>query len=372
MQSPGLAGVLPSVVAALGVPVRGAGPLAMPAARSGVVVLVDGLGERLLERRGGHAPFLRSVRTGDGLSAAVDCGFPSTTATSMGTFGTGRPAGSHGMVGMTVLDPALDAVFSELAWDSRVDPLAWQPTSTVFEDVTAVGLPVVMIAPHYFDGSGLTRAALRGARFVAANSLEDRVDAALAALIAHPRVLVYLYWGDVDKVGHVHGCESWEWGQEVERVDGELARLVRAARRDVLVAVTADHGMVDVPLAARVDLVDEPELTRGVRHVGGEARAVHLYCEESRTGEVAATWRARFGSAVEVVSRNDAIDRGWFGPVSEHVRPRIGDLMVVTTGRTAIVDSATARPELLRLLGQHGARTPDETLVPVLAVLGRR
>jgi hypothetical protein len=229
-----------------------------------------------------------------------------------------------------------------------------------------------MVAPHYFDGSGLTRAALRGARFVAARTLEDRVDAALDALAAHPRVLVYLYWGEVDKVGHVHGCESWEWGQEVERVDGELARLVRSARRDVLVAVTADHGMVDVPLTARVDLVDEPELTRGVRHVGGEARAVHLYCEEGRAGEVAATWRSRFGSAVEVVSRGDAIGRGWFGPVADHVRPRIGDLLVVTTGHTAIVDSATARPELLRLLGQHGARTDDETLVPVLAVLGRR
>jgi hypothetical protein len=372
VQASGLAGVLPSVVAALGVPVRGNGPLAMPAGRSGVVVLVDGLGERLLERRGGHAPFLRSVRAGDGLAAAVDCGFPSTTATSMGTFGTGRPAGSHGMVGMTVLDPALDAVFSELAWDARVDPVAWQPTSTVFEDATAAGLPVVMIAPPWFDGSGLTRAALRGARFVAANTLEDRVDAALAALAAHPRVLVYLYWGEVDKVGHMHGCESWEWGQEVEHVDGELARLVRSARRDVLVAVTADHGMVDVPFTARVDLVDEPELTRGVRHVGGEARAVHLYCQEGRAEEVAGTWRSRFGSAAEVVCRDDAIGRGWFGPVAEHVRPRIGDLLAVTTGRTAIVDSATARPELLRLLGQHGARTPDETLVPVLAVLGGR
>jgi hypothetical protein len=372
MQAAGLADVLPSVVAALGVPVRGAGPIAMPAARSGVVVLVDGLGERLLDRRGGHAPFLRSVRAGDGLAAAVECGFPSTTATSMGTFGAGRPAGSHGLVGMTVLDPALDTVFSELAWDPRVDPLTWQPTTTVFEEAAAAGLPVVMIAPHWFDGSGLTLAALRGARFVAANTLEDRVDAALAVLAAHPRVLVYLYWGDVDKVGHVHGCESWQWGQEVERVDGELARLVRSARRDVLVAVTADHGMVDVPLTARVDLVDEPALTRGVRHVGGEARALHLYCEAGRTEEVAGTWRGRFGPDVEVVPRGDAIAHGWFGPVAPGVEPRIGDLLVVPTGRTAIVDSATQRPELLRLIGQHGARTPEETLVPVLAVLGRR
>ena len=366
----GLADVLPSVTAALGVPVRGAPALALPAARSAVVVLVDGLGDRLLEQRGGHAPFLRSLRAGDGHVAAVDCGFPSTTATSMGTFGTARPVGSHGLVGTEVLHPELDAVFSELAWDPRVDPRTWQPGSTVFEDATAAGLPAVMIGPSYTDGSGLTTAALRGARFVAARTLEERVDAALTALAAQPQVLVYLYWEVLDKTGHVHGCESWEWGQELERIDGELARLVRSVPGDVLVTVTADHGMVDVPHSDRLDLADAPELRRGVRHVGGEPRAVQLYCEAGASEAVAAVWRDRLGPQVEVLTRDDAVSRGWFGAVADHVMPRIGDLIVVALDRIAVVDSAMARPELLRLLGQHGARTPEETLVPVLSVLG--
>jgi hypothetical protein len=368
----GLGDVLPSVAAALGLPVRGPARLPLPVARSAVVVLVDGLGEELLAARGGHAPFLRSVRLGLGEALAVDCGFPSTTATSMGTFGTARRAGSHGLVGMNVLAPELDLVFSELAWDPRVDPVVWQPGSTVFEDLRATGLPVVMIAPHYFEGSGLTQAALRGATFVAAQTLAQRVDAALAALAAHDRVLVYLYWGEVDKVGHVHGCESFEWGEELERVDGELGRLVRSCRRDVLVTVTADHGMVDVPHTHRVDLADEPELRAGLKHVGGEARALHLYCEPGAVDSVARAWSARLGPDVEIVRRTDAIERGWFGTVEPHVLPRIGDLLAVAVGRIAIVDSTSARPELLRLIGQHGARTPQESLVPVLAVLGSR
>src|SRR4051794_31376581 len=368
----GLADVLPSVAAALGLPVRGPARMPLPVARSAVVVLVDGLGEELLAARGGHAPFLRSVRLGLGEALAVDCGFPSTTATSMGTFGTARGAGTHGLVGMNVLAPELDLVFSELAWDPKIDPLTWQPCSTVFEDVAGAGLPVVMIAPRYFDGSGLTRAALRGARFVAAQTLEQRVDAALAALATSPRMLVYLYWGEIDKIGHVHGCESFEWGEELGRVDAELARLVRSCRRDVLVAVTADHGMVDVPHADRVDLADEPELRAGLRHLGGEARALHLYCEPGMVDAIAATWRERLEPDVEIVTRAEAVERGWFGSVEPRVLPRIGDLLAVAVGRIAVVDSATARPELLRLVGQHGARTPQESLVPVLSVLGRR
>jgi hypothetical protein len=289
----------------------------------------------------------------------------------MGTFGTARPAGVHGLVGMNVLAPELEAVFSELAWDPRVDPLAWQPERTVFEDLAATGLPVVMIAPHYFDGSGLTRAALRGARFVTGQTLDQRVDAALAALAVHPRVLVYLYWGEVDKVGHVHGCDSWEWGQELERVDAELARLVRSAPRDVLVTITADHGMIDVPHEDRVDLADEPELRRGLRHLGGEARALHLYCEPGASEAVAAAWCQRLEPAMQIVPREAAVAHGWFGSVTPRVLPRIGDLLAVAVGRIAVVDSETARPELLRLIGQHGARTPQESLVPVLAVSGR-
>jgi hypothetical protein len=370
-SAPDLSDVLPSVAAALGFPVRGPGRLPLPTVRSAVVVLVDGLGDELLAARGGHAPFLRAIRAGDGLARSVDCGFPSTTATSMGTFGTAQRAGMHGLVGMNVLEPELDVVFSELAWDPRVDPLTWQPERTVFEDLTAAGLPVVMIAPQYFDGSGLTRAALRGARFVAGQTLDHRVDAALAALAAFPRVLVYLYWGELDKVGHVHGANSWEWGQELERVDAELARLARSVGTDVLVTITADHGMVDVPHEDRLDLADEPELRSGLRHLGGEARALHLYCEPGATTMVEAAWCDRLAPAVRVVSRGEAVERGWFGPVAPRVLPRIGDLIVVAVGRIAVVDSDTARPELMRLIGQHGARTPQESVVPVLSVLGR-
>ena len=236
---------------------------------------------------------------------------------------------------MNVLDPDLDLVFSELAWDPRVDPLAWQPGSTVFEELTAAGLPVVMIAPHYFDGSGLTRGgpARRPSSSPRAPSRTGWTPRS-RRWPRHPRVLVYLYWGELDKVGHVHGCGSWEWGEELERVDGELARLVRGVRRDVLVTVTADHGMVDVPHGDRVDLADEPELRRGVRHLGGEARALHLYCEPG----AADGGRPRPGGPVRPARRGGPAGRGdrrgaGSAPSRRTCCRRIGDLLAVALGR---------------------------------------
>jgi hypothetical protein len=372
-----LADVLPSVAAALGVPVRGTAVLPLEPARSAVVVLVDGLGAQLLARRGGHAPFLRGLGDAAG-RGGLACGFPSTTATSMGTIGTGRPPGTHGLVGLDVLDPTRDVVFSELAWDPDVDPRRWQPGSTLFEEVSALGVDVVRIGPAYFEGSGLTEAALRGGRFVAAGRLEERVDAAVAAVRAPggSPVLVYLYWGELDKTGHVHGCESWEWGEELSAVDGELARLARLLPPDTQVVVTADHGMVDVPFSRRLDLADEPELAAGVRHLGGEARALHLYCDPGAADRVLATWRDRLGAGFELVTREEAVAGGWFGTVAPSVLPRIGDVVAAATDADeasqvrAVVDSRTARAEVLRLLGLHGARTEAETLVPLLTTPG--
>jgi Type I phosphodiesterase / nucleotide pyrophosphatase len=373
-DSSGLVGVLPAVVRSLAVAepeVGGVGRLDLldlVPARRAVVVLIDGLGYDLLRQRSGHAPFMRGL-----LPAAyrLSAGFPSTTATSMGTFGTGLPPGAHGLVGYEVLVPGEDRLLNELSWDNGPDPRLWQPNQTLFERAVADGVAVTRIGPGFFDGSGLTTAALRGGRFTAAHSLEERVDSALAAVRASKRALVYLYWGELDKVGHVHGCQSWEWGEQLELIDRCLARLAGEVPSDTSVQVTADHGMVDAPHALRIDLAHDGELAAAVRHVGGEARSLQLYCEPGATADVLATWRERVDARAWVLSREEAIGHGLFGAVSERVLPRIGEVIVAMRENFAIVDSRTARPRLLALLGLHGSLTPGEMAVPLLQVPAR-
>ncbi len=331
------------------------------------VLLVDGLGDLLLRERAGHAPYLRSLLD---RVATISAGFPTTTATSVGSLGTGLPPGAHGLVGYEVLVPERDELLNELSWEPPVDPRRWQRETTVLQQVAAAGVEVVRIGPAFFDGSGLTEAALRGGRFVAASSLDDRVEAALHALRSAPRALVYVYWGDVDKVGHVQGCHSWQWGEELAKVDLAVRRLVTGLPRDATLHVTADHGMVDVAFGDRLDVAHEPDLAAGVRHVGGEPRCPQLYCEPGQVDQVRAAWAARLAGRAEVVTRVQAVAAGWFGAVAAHVTARIGDVVVVCGPETAVVDSRRARPEVLRLVGLHGSLTPQESLVPLLTVTG--
>ncbi len=364
-DGPSLADVLPSVARSLGVPwPRGAGhDLALSPARRAVVVLVDGLGHDLLVRRAGHAPWLRSLLA---TARRVPSGFPSTTATSVASFGTGLAAGVHGLVGYEALVPETGQLLNELSWEDGPDPRLWQPNDTVFEVAERAGVDVTRVGPAFFDGSGLTGAAARGGRFVAAASLEERVDATLAAVRRSPRALVHLYWEDIDKVGHVEGPDSWQWGDALETVDRELARLAAGLPDDCSLTVTADHGMVEVAVADRLDVADDPRLTAGTRFVSLEFRAPQVYAEPGAAADVLAAWTEVLGGRADVLSREAAVGAGWFGPVRPEVMPRIGDVVVAMRERYAVVDSRRASPQLLRLVGLHGSLSEAEVAVPVV------
>ncbi len=66
-----------------------------------------------------------------------------------------------------------------------------------------------------------------------------------------------------------------------------------------------------------------------------------------------------------MLTRDEAIARGWFGPRRPAVRPRLGDVVVACRGDNAIVSTADF-PYEMTLVGLHGSLTPDEMLIPIL------
>ncbi|MGC5166434.1 alkaline phosphatase family protein [Luteimicrobium sp. DT211] len=365
----GLDAVLPGVLGALGegpgADVAATARLGLPAATRACVVLVDGLGWDNLRERAGHASFLRPRLNDAAAARPLVTTYPSTTAAALGTFGTGAAPGRTAMLGYTVRDPASRRLVGLVSWDGAPDPRAWQREAPLLEVAASGGLAVTSVGPARFAGSGMTVAALRGGTYVPAEALGDRVDVATRALRAPG--LVYLYWGDVDKVGHHNGWRSAAWGHAVESFDAELARLARSLPTGTLLVVTADHGMVDVDPAARWDVATDPVLREGVALVGGEPRASHLYLEDGADPrEVAARWSAHLGDAALVAVREDAVAAGLFGAVAPHALPVIGDVVVAATGRASIVDSRTQTAASLTLVGMHGSLTPAEMRVPLV------
>ncbi|MFB9473140.1 alkaline phosphatase family protein [Nonomuraea salmonea] len=353
-----------SLLAALGMPEPN--PLALDPADRVCLFLVDGLGAELLDAHPERAPFLAAHRTSKRLTA----GFPATTVTSLTSLGTGLTPGEHGMVGLLLAVPGTGAMLNCLRWTfpggAPIDPETWQPAATVYERAAAAGVEPVYVAPAEFEGTGLTRAVYRGVRYVPAATVDDRVARVHEALRARRRSHVTVYYGDLDAAGHLQGWGGEEWLRQLEIVDDMARRLAEGLPPGSALYVTADHGMINA--TEKIDAESVPELTEGVAMLGGESRARHVYAQPGAAAQVLDAWRETLGERAWVVSRQEAVESGWFGPrVREPWLARIGD--VVAVPRTDLAITAPSRhPVEAAFTGYHGSLTSAEQHVPLLEV----
>jgi len=352
-----------SVLASLAVPGE-PNPLKLPPADRVCVLLIDGLGWELLSAHPAAAPFLSELAM---TSSPLTAGFPATTATSLGTIGTGRPPGQHGLLGYQVAVPGTGSLLNALRWDANVDPVSWQPGSTIFERAAGAGIKAFRVAPGAFRTSGLSVAAMRGAEFLAAKTLGALVSRTVAALADASPALALVYYGDLDTTGHALGCGSDGWQYQLAHVDKLAEQLAAALPRGTVLHVTGDHGMTDVPPGDRIDVDALPELRQGIALLGGEPRARHLYCRQGAADEVLRRWAGVLGDRAWVVSREQAVADGWFGPVDSRFAARIGDVIVAPCGPSAIVATKT-EPRESALSGMHGSLTQADQLVPLLTI----
>lgn len=366
-----------------------------------VLVLVDGLGlEQLYERRG-HAPTLRSLLAqaeseatqGRPGPAATTC-HPTTTAAAITTLGTGALPGSTGMVGYTVLHPGRrptlkagtqphpDQLLGLISWDNTpLDPRTWQDVPTIFERLerdparprstkAASASLAVAVSPARFAGSGLTEAALRGARHRGTDQMEQRAAAAARAL-AEGTPLVYLYVGELDHAGHAHGWRSQQWLTQLERLDRTIAELLRRVPAGTRVLLTADHGMIDTSAEHRLDIAHNPALSQGVAAVAGEPRCLHLYVpgsEAEAAQAVAQRWQDELGERAAWVATQDQA-AAHLGALSARAKEVTGDVVVAMAEDWVAVDPRVHSPQAMALPGVHGSATSAETTVPLLRTI---
>ncbi|UYP18793.1 alkaline phosphatase family protein [Rhodococcus sp. Z13] len=366
---PTLADLMPSVLASAGVAGE-ANRLALAPSDHTVVLLVDGMGWELLQRNTKSAPYLTGVP-----GAAIRAGFPTTTAVSLASLGTGLPSGLHGITGYQSYVDEIEAPVNWLRWtvagtalDQRDDlvPETVQPHPTVFERGRRAGLAVTTVVPRAFEGSGLTRAVLRGGNFVGVSAYGDLLAQVVAAVGAGDRSLVYCYIGEVDTLGHLYGPESPAWLAQLTVVDRFVEQLAAALPAGVRLLVTADHGMVDASRGRRLDFDHVPGLGEDVTVIAGEPRCRHVYTDD--VDRVLERWRNELGDDAWVGTRDDALEACLFGSDPDPaLTKRIGDIVAVGRGEASVIRSE-GEQVMSNLPGQHGALTDEELLVPLLRI----
>ena len=348
-------GIMPALLA----PRRSAWPEWFPDLarnpRAIVVLVLDGLGWEQLQSRRSIAQTLAALSAVPITSVA-----PSTTATALTSITTGLTPGEHGIVGYRA--ELGGRVVNMLRWrDDTGDVQRTHVPRTIQPFAPFLGEQVPVITKAEFARTGFTEAHLRGGRLMGWRLPSNIPTLVREAIDAGDRV-VYAYYDGIDHVAHERGFGPF-YDAELRTADRLVADVIDALPDGCSLLVTADHGQVQVDSPA---IALESEVQRLIRGQSGEGRFRWLHTAPAQVDDLQRVCTDLYGDRAWVVTRRQAIDQGWFGPVvSPPVAARFGDVALVPFEAVTFDDPADSGS--FPMICRHGSLTSAEMLVPLLA-----
>jgi hypothetical protein len=342
-----------------------AGELA--AARNVVLLVIDGLGDNYLMRRGAGGELARRRK------AAITSVFPSTTASAITTSYTGCTPLEHGLTGWFTYFGEAGCVGAPLPFRTRGDNLTLRskgltperafPAEPLFG---ALQTRSIVVTHRDIVDSDYNVRHCAGAERRAYASLEELVDQVEAAVKSGAqRKFVYAYWPEYDAISHRYGSQGAQAFRQFETIDAAFGELLaRLSGTDSMVVATADHGFIDVAPEDSLELT--PSLCAQLRFpLCGERRVVYCHVHEPKSFiEKAQDW---LGERADVKPSRELADEGWFGPGTAHPRfaERIGDVALLMRGSYTVKDWTPGEPRHLHI-GNHGGPSEDEMKIPLI------
>ena len=227
------------------------------------------------------------------------------------------------------------------------------PSPNLAERLTANGTEVATIQPGNFLETNLTKVLFRGCRFEGIYSVQEWIDA-VVQLAAQPNRLIVAYLPHVDVAAHVSGQTSQDYADALTAVATAWEMLCHRLPDHAVAVGTADHRHIDFPRHRQFEIAKED-------HEGriffGDGRAMMVKGDGASLAErIPATWVP----VAEMVH--------WWGPEPHHpdLSRRLPDGVLVADDDILLLHRFSDR----RMVGNHGALTDAERLIPLLVYAG--
>ena len=334
--------------------------LRLPRVRHSLVILVDGLGLENLSDNKAYARFLNSK-----LDSSLRCEFPSTTATSLTGLATGVRSGQHGVIGYSVYSRELGLQRNLLTgWANRAEARDFKKKADLS---TNSSVTTSVIGPGQYAETGFTELTMSGARYLDAESLSERFDLALAISRQTSQSVTYLYVPELDQLAHRFGVQSSTWLEALEGLDSEISKFAAKLGNDTGVLLTADHGVLDIAHENHVYLDEFDWFVDSVASSAGDPRCNFIYLRSGMDAEfVFKLLSSQFGSLAYVCTHRNLEESGWVIRGDGTIDDYVPDLYLIWQKDYVGYDRRSAKPQHLKLIGQHGGITDRETRVPLV------
>lgn len=316
-----------------------------------VVLLLDGMGNNIVEANLAPDGFFRSHLAGTYSSV-----FPPTTVAATTAMDSGLFPAQSAWLGWTGYFPEVDKnvvyfLNQDFDTDERIEgeSVAWKyvPYWRICDRIRDAGFGAHYLAPFAEPYPKEFGALCREIKRLCAEDGEK---------------YVYAYWDQPDTVMHRKGCfgePAKSMARELEKTVEELA----GELSDTLLLITADHGHIDSPKAVVTDYPDIMECL--VRMPSIEPRCLNLFVKDGMEEQLIAAFKEHFDGKFMLMSKAEVKERQLFGKGAPHPRldGMLGDYIAVAIDNVSIYNK-----EEKNFVGAHAGLTKDEMIIPLIAV----
>jgi hypothetical protein len=337
------------------------------AAEHYIFVLIDGLGMNILRRLPPGSFLAQHLR------AELHAICPSTTACAMTTLSTGQWPAAHAVTGWWTYLAERNQTCTLLPF---VDRFTGKPLQCAPQDIlpcksffpTMKYSPLTLQHAHICDTT-YSRHWRADTPSYGYTHFPDAIDKAIEHATSREPTYTYLYFHDLDSLSHKVGWDHESILKMAMMLDEQLARLSDALGREAVIAVSSDHGQIDVPVESRFALYDNDNLMRLQRiPPSGNPRLPLFHLHPGKQEEFAEKFRRRFADHFALLSIDEADDLRLFGPepMTPLARARFGDFVAIPYGSQTLNHYPSGKSPATDYYGQHAGLSPDEMLVPLI------
>ena len=347
---------------------------AIGAAEHHVFVLIDGLGMNLIESLPAGS-FLR-----EHLAMELRAVFPATTAAALTSLATGLWPAQHAVPAWWTYLPEHGLTATILPFIERFSEQPLGELGVTSEEVfreralmRSFRRDTKSFLPRQVAGSVYTSYVSGGMPVSGYAELREAIGGVIERVSgATEPTYSYLYYPALDTLEHAFGPESEQVRSELRRVQHELARLAEGIAGRGRMAVSADHGVLEVAQEQKRFIErDDALLDALVVPPYGEPRVPFFRVRDGAHDAFASQFRGRFGKDFALLSIDEVEELRLFGlePLSSIARGRIGDAIAFTAApRVLVYGSANDRSGPAVMRGFHGGMAPEEMRIPLVVV----
>ncbi|MCF7920263.1 MAG: alkaline phosphatase family protein [Candidatus Cloacimonetes bacterium] len=339
-----------------------------------IMLNIDAMGFELVQELG------KGTILGDNVKFEMTSIFPTTTATATVAYQTGMAALNHGLTGWFVNLKEVGTSSTILLYAPRFSRLDYQQQNidvsrilncgNIYEnwsrDCYGVTNKSIIETPvtQYLSGKsvlyghkdlkGFARNILKAAHKKSANGK-----------------YIYGYWSFLDHLEHKTGPDSSETAAHFQEICATIEYLQQKLhKKNYVMLISTDHGMIKVTPEREMSVDKFPELPPMLNlPFSGEPRVPYCYVKPEYKDRFEQYVQNEMSEYCELFSRQEVIDKGWYGLGEENprFRDRIGDYILLMKENYVLKDQVFGEKGVT-FKGYHGGMSSAEMRIPLIII----